>query len=625
TGIDQTTQMSMPSSDATQAMTKGPLFGLKLTEVYLQKSQLWIFIGCLSLALLIPLFMGLMNYFICFVIALITSTALPRLVARVNLPPLKTAAVFYGILIVGYIFVLIPLYNLWIRNSNSFYTSLNVIAQKLDEGINKGKKLVNENVSGGKKAKKLEAGSDAKEMTDKGTSAISNTLTLTPSTRLKLLVQLILLSGFFSFLPVLLMSQLDPKLANAPPEEKLSVGQAICAYGLQAFDGIGKVSIVRVVKALLITFLCGGAMMFSGLKGWLFVACIVGLVALICNLSPIVAGILAALMVPGADNWIIGIIGAALTFLLLGITERKLHWYFKLVPMSKRYNVPPEMLNQKQQSSGMQTIGRIISFIPSLISLAVFAALIWAGYSIYQIYGVKSERDREIKKVEKYKGTKKRIKGYEGILETNPDYLPLYDELLKAHLVRRQYKEALLYAEKIYDWSSDAVGADAAFRSLADDASVNRSIPKIKGYEQLIKNFTGGVNNAGFIARSLAQREEDSAFASLLMAKAHLKDGNTKQAMEFAQEAIERDKESGALGASGKLSLLYQLAEHYLENSECTKAKGTIEDCEELADDYENKLEELKIKLTQCDEAGGGDDGDDEAGGEDGDGEEEDE
>lgn len=204
------------------------------------------------------------------------------------------------------------------------------------------------------------------------------------------------------FSPVLLMA-LTPGLGRPPPPEGGGGGFFgwICPKLLYFNECLCDIGFVRFTKALLIFITCYVGLTFSGLSGLWFIGATAFCIALVSNLSGLALIVLGALMVGyGRLPWWQGAIGLAVTVALSIMVEYKLHWYFFMLPVARKRNLPPEMLGAGRSSLGRlfsflpAVAGKALSYIPSIISVCIFIVLCWGVWQIYDVYAENAAREK---------------------------------------------------------------------------------------------------------------------------------------------------------------------------------------------------------------------------------------
>jgi glycosyltransferase involved in cell wall biosynthesis len=80
------------------------------------------------------------------------------------------------------------------------------------------------------------------------------------------------------------------------------------------------------------------------------------------------------------------IVGVVLTTAVLALAEGRLRWYLQLVPQAKRYHLPPELLQARAAGDGLAA--KLVAIVPSLISVAVVAALGGPHFDYGCLHGV---------------------------------------------------------------------------------------------------------------------------------------------------------------------------------------------------------------------------------------------
>ena len=516
-----------------------------LDAVVLGPAQIGIFTVCLVLGVLLGMILSWRTVLPAAIIALMFSTALQRVVVSLKASRWLVTAWLLGIAAVMYFLILFAAQPLWQKNQKQFTNGIKVLTAWFDKSFDSEE----EKAENGEK----EAGDQAAPAAEGGITKFAGNLMqgfgeFTEMTRgFRIFLQLICFSAALLYLPILVVS-VCPGLGKSA-EGKLEGFYAWLGAGcLKVLNRSGQFSLVRLVKALLIGFLTAIGLQLAGITAWWFIAGCVAVVALICNLSPLLAAFLGALMLLAAPNSTRGIVGLALTTIVLVLAERRLHWYLYLMPMAKRYKLPPEMLGQKRAGAS----GRLVAMLPSLMSILVVVAIGYVVYEFIQVQHAGVKRAEQMRVARQHLANaniEEAVASYQGLLEKNPDDQEAALGLLRAYLEADKSAEAMEQADRIAKWQPAVISSPLArlrvyMADLMEQRSP-RSVDKLKGYKEILQDIEN--ENKSELQRQLGDKilaaKPKSPWGYYAKAQASYHEGDYTDSLTEAERGLEQNSE----------------------------------------------------------------------------------
>ncbi len=561
--------------------------------IELGPTHLLLFGITLGLALLVGLFMYYPMAIPCGVLALVLGTGMCRLVANWRVSKWKTSTVLAVVGIAVHAFLVFAVYPAWAAHRAKFGQALIRLGQQLDNAAEKAR----EEFSGDEKTTAAEKAADdvpapaaaaaeedigaATRVTTGADRLIRDFTTLAIWKRLVIFIQLSLLTTVFIFLPVFVQAA-APGLGTATeqPTFRLQCG----AFALKCIHRCGRFSVVRIFKAVLMAVLTAIGLAASGIDGWWFIAVIVGLVATICNLGPVVAVVLAAILVPVSPSVARAVVGLVLLLVVLILAERKLDWYLRLVPLSKRYNLPPEMLTRKG-SSGV----RVLAFLPSIMSGLVILLICFTLFLVFDVHRSSTQREELLRRGRRYVRDFREDEAEDAfaeVLEQHPEDREALLGLIDLRIREEKFDEAMQLAKRIADWQPPSATAPMArmraYIAETIEADSGRDIRAAEGYERILE-ATSGLADQDRLHRDLADRlravDKDSMYIDHAEALAAFHQDDYEGAIAAVSRGFDKAQKRGRDEHSSVIPLLLLKAEALFgmkDYLECAQTCGAI-------------------------------------------------
>ncbi len=487
------------------------------------------------------------------IVAIIVSTGFQSIFKRLRVSRWKLTAYITFMVILLYGMALFPGYKMWHANFGQFKEKIKALAVKMQVSVNEKSSELSNKIQGDY-AEPKQVNLEVSEKTQRVLDNVDEKLRFSAWQLFRTFLQLTFISIGVLLFPVLVVAT-TPGLGKAVRDDQRRGIMAWVGPGLfRIYHRIGQIGLTRTVKAFLITALCTIGMGVSGISSFWFISGVVFCFALVCNLSFVIAFILGGLMVPYAANWMYSGIGVLITVAVLFLAEKKLHWYLYLVPMAKRYKLPPEMLGKTE---GSRVIGKAMKLIPHLVSLLVFAAVGYLCWTMWDVSNINSARRDDIRKAtelvqeEKYDEAVKEMsaivdKKYPG----HPNNIAVMYKILRARVQQGNYEKAMFVANALSTYKTkQPTGFIPQMRhkitEILETENYKLGHTKEKPYVVVVK----GIHNLNMpdelktLGDKIVGIDPQNEWGYIALARSAFLKGNNDEASRLAKKGLEVEPE----------------------------------------------------------------------------------
>ncbi|OVE82149.1 hypothetical protein BVY04_01825 [bacterium M21] len=348
------------------------------------------------------------------IVALLVSTSLIGFCRRLRMNKLILHTVLFVLASVILGILVFPGYSTWHANYGSFREKLTNLTVTVDD----------------KTSEHVDTEISVNATTARGLAYVDEALDLPTSTRMFVFAQLVLFSMSVFCLPLAVLMA-TPGLGDKVIEDGGGGGfMSWLGSGIfRTFYKIGHFSMIRFGKALVITGICAVGLALSGISGYWFVAGIAFAFAILCSLSPVITALLGAVLAFSAGGGWHAYAGLVITVIALAIAEKVLY---------------------KKQDTG---IGRIMAWMPHLISLALIAGIGYGGWYVWQIYQKNGAMQKAILAANALRqdgDAEGALAGYNAVLNEYPNHpgrIQAYYKILYIRIHEGDYEGAMKLAD----------------------------------------------------------------------------------------------------------------------------------------------------------------------------------